>query len=315
MKHLLFIICLMLIPRMAEAQVIDISKMAQVEAILSNGIEQFGAKSGLVVIMDVKTGRIAATKGDEIVERHQSQLVRMPNLLAALETGKVSLNDVVDTKEGVLEIKGGMLKDHNWRRGGYGKISVKQGFMSNSQIAQYKSIRKAWGEDSLSHYTGLEKIGYGLPIEYEGLGKLPEVSYFEDAMYADITPLQTLAFLNAIANNGKMVQPHANGDSVVVLKELVASKENIVKMQDVMRSTITDGLGKKANSDKVKVAGFGGTVAEEDCSYRMEFCGYFPYDNPQYTVLIVLNKEGLPASSGGMNGWLFKEIAELLIQK
>lgn len=303
----------MLIPRMAEAQVIDSSMMAQVEAILSNGIEQFGAKSGLVVIMDVKTGRIAATKGDEIVERQLSQLVRMPNLLAALETGKVSLNDVVDTKDGVLEIKGGMLKDHNWRRGGYGKISVKQGFMSNSIIAQYKSIRKAWGEDSLSHYTGLEGIGYGLPIEYEGLGKLPEVSYFEDAMYADITPLQTLAFVNAIANNGKMVQPHANGDSVVVLKELVASKENIVKMQDVMRNTITDGLGKKAGSDKVKVAGFGGTVAEDNGFFRLEFCGYFPYDNPQYTVLIVLNKEGLPASSGGMNGRLFKEIAELLI--
>lgn len=303
----------MLIPRMAEAQVVDSSKMAQIEAILNNGIEQFGAKSGQVIIMDVKTGLIAATKGNEMTQQHPSQLVRLPNLLAALETGKVSLNDVVDTKDGVLEIKGGMLKDHNWRRGGYGKISVKQGFMSNSIIAQYKSIRKAWGEDSLSHYTGLEGIGYGLPIEYEGLGKLPEVSYFEDAMYADITPLQTLAFVNAIANNGKMVQPHANGDSVVVLKELVVSKENIVKMQDVMRNTITDGLGKKAGSDKVKVAGFGGTVAEDNGFFRLEFCGYFPYDNPQYTVLIVLNKEGLPASSGGMNGRLFKEIAELLI--
>lgn len=312
MKHFSIIFSFLLIPWMAEAQGISEESLPQVETILSNGVEQFGAKSGQVIIMDVNTGRIVATKGGNFTEWHPSQLVRLPNLLAALETGKVSLDESVDTKDGTLKLKDYTLKDHNWHRGGYGKISIRQGFEVSSNIANYKTIRKVWGEDSLAYYSALQGIGYGLPNHCDGFGELPKTIFCKEGLYADITPLQNLAFFNAIANNGKMLQPHTNGDSAVVVKELIASKEKIAMMQEVLRSTVTDGLGRKADSDKVEVAGLGGTTIEEDDSYRLEFCGYFPFDDPQYTILVVLNKEGLPASSGAMAGAIFKEVAHLL---
>lgn len=315
MKHLLIIICLVLSFGMAKAQVIDSVKMAEIEKILCHGIDSFGAKSGQVIIMDTKTGQIAATKGSDMTKQHPSSIVRVPNLLAALETGKVSLDDVVNTKNGQLKLKGFTLKDHNWRRGGYGKITVRRGMEVHSYIANYKTIQKAWGNDTTAYFSSLRSIEYGLPNNYGEFGALSNVRLHDIAFYADITPLQTLTFINAVANDGKMVQPQNDCDSTIIIKEQIASKESIAKIQDVMRSTITNGLGRKAYSDKVKIAGVSGTTMEEDGSYWLEFCGYFPFDNPQYTVIVTLNKDGLPASGGAMNGGLFKEIAELLMQK
>ena len=68
----------------------------------------------------------------------------------------------------------------------------------------------------------------------------------------------------------------------------------------------------KANTDKTEVAGISGTTRQEDGSYLAEFCGYFPYDNPQYTVIVSINRNGLPASGGLMAGSVFREIAEYM---
>ena len=46
----------------------------------------------------------------------------------------------------------------------------------------------------------------------------------------------------------------------------------------------------------------------------MELCGYFPADNPEYTVMVVMEKEGIPASAGGMCGPVMHEIVDTLMQ-
>jgi len=311
MKHVFLIMCIFPISIMGRTQVIDSAKIAQIEAVLHSDMETFSAKSGQVFIMRTETGQIFATKCNSLIVRHSSALVRMPNLLAALETGKVSLDDIVNTKRGVLKHKDYMLRDHNWHRGGYGKISVKRGFEVGSVISNYKTIRAAWDNDTIAFYAALENLGYGLPYRMDSV-ELLKPEFYENGICAVITPLQTLTFFNAIANDGKMLQPLVNNDEIVVVKEQIASKESIARIQDVLRSFVTEGLGRKSNSIKVKVAGMAGTAIEEDGSYRLEFCGYFPFNNPQYTVLVVLNKDELPASSGGMSGVIFKKIADLL---
>lgn len=45
----------------------------------------------------------------------------------------------------------------------------------------------------------------------------------------------------------------------------------------------------------------------------MELCGYFPADNPLYTIMVVLEKEGLPASSGGMCGPIMVSTIDVLV--
>ena len=64
------------------------------------------------------------------------------SLLAALETGKVKLSDKVDTGNGIYQIHGRELKDHNWHRGGYGELTVQEGLAASSNIAIYKTMRK-----------------------------------------------------------------------------------------------------------------------------------------------------------------------------
>ena len=79
---------------------------------------------------------------------------------------------------------------------------------------------------------------------------------------------------------------------------------------------ITDGLGQPAKFDKVVVAGMQGTNSlstNEDSTkdmYAVECCGYFPADNPKYSIIVSINKTGLPASGGLMAGDVFREIAK-----
>jgi cell division protein FtsI (penicillin-binding protein 3) len=145
-----------------------------------------------------------------------------------------------------------------------------------------------------------------------------------------IAPINTVAFYNAIANNGKMMQPRfvkqlvKNGEVVkeyepVVLKERIAKPQAIKTMQTILEHVVSQGLGRKAGSKSFKVAGKTGTaqVADQHGSYHsgttrywLSFAGYFPADNPKYTCIVCIKKSGLPASGGGMSGVVFHHIAE-----
>ena len=145
-----------------------------------------------------------------------------------------------------------------------------------------------------------------------------------------IAPINTVAFYNAIANNGKMMQPRfvkqlmKNGEIIkeyepVVLKERIARPQAIKTMQTILEHVVSQGLGKKAGSKSFKVAGKTGTaqVADQHGSYHsgttrywLSFAGYFPADNPRYTCIVCIKKSGLPASGGGMSGVVFHRIAE-----
>ena len=73
------------------------------------------------------------------------------------------------------------------------------------------------------------------------------------------------------------------------------------------------GLGMKANTDKTEVAGGAGTTKPEDGSYWVEFCGFFPYDNPQYFIIVGIHKEDILVNGGAMAGDVFKEIVNYIM--
>ena len=91
--------------------------------------------------MEVQTGEIKASVGSDSILQ-ESGLVRIASLLAALETKAVKLSDTIDVADGVLAIGKDTLCDHNWHRGGYGKITVEQGFGVASNITNYKIVKK-----------------------------------------------------------------------------------------------------------------------------------------------------------------------------
>ena len=107
-----------------------------------------------------------------------------------------------------------------------------------------------------------------------------------------------------------MVEPTFHKRDTTIVKERIASKENIATIQQLL---IQKGLTSKAFSDKVSIAGEQGVAfVKEDGDntiYCIHFCGYYPTKNPQYSIIVSLNKKGLPAS-GGMAGKIAKQIVE-----
>ena len=318
---------------------IDSILQVNVTSLLENKLSELDALSGQAIVMEVQSGQIKAlvglTKKDstnyqscENFSVWQSTGLMHPiSLLVALETGKVKLSDKVDTGNGIYQVHGRELKDHNWHRGGYGELTVQEGLAASSNIAIYKTMEKAFGNNPQAYFNLLANMSYGKPDSITGIANLkpahivtPKDNNWAKSDFAwssigynqQISPIQILTFYNAIANNGKMIQPQLYKDSVVVINPQIASRASIDSLKKALVFNITDGLCQPAKSDKVQIAGETGTVQLEDGSYIVEFCGYFPTNVPQYSIIVSIHKERLPASSGLMAGDVFRQITEYI---
>ena len=319
---------------------IDSTLQVKATSILENKLTELNALSGQVIIMKVQTGHIKAMVGlerkdganylpcENFSQAHESALMHPISILAALETRKVKLSDMVDVGNGIYSIQDRELKDHNWHRGGYGEISIKQGLASSSNIAVYKTMEKAFRDDAQAYFNLIDRMNYGKPDCIVGIANLkpayfvtPKDSGWSDTAFAwfcigynqTITPIQTLTFYNAIANSGKMVQPQLYKNSTTVINPQIATQANIDSLKQALEYVVTDGLGQPAKSDKTQVAGETGTIQLEDGSYIVECCGYFPANAPQYSIIVSIHKKELPASGGLMAGDVFRQIVNHMI--
>ena len=319
---------------------IDSTLQVKATSILENKLSELNALSGQAIVMEVQTGHIKAMIGLEkkdsanyqpcknFSQAHESALMHPISILAALETGKVKLANTINVGDGIYICKEDTIKDHNWHRGGYGEISIKQGLASSSNIAVYKTMEKAFGDDAQAYFSLLNNMSYGKPDSIAGIANLkpayfvtPKNNGWSDTAFAwfcigynqTITPIQMLTFYNAIANSGKMVQPKLYKDSTTVINPQIVSQANIDSLKQALEYVVTDGLGQPAKSDKVQIAGETGTVQLENGNYIVEFCGYFPANAPQYSIIVSIHKDGLPASGGLMAGDVFKQIVNNII--
>lgn len=267
--------------------IIDSTLQIKVDSILQNRLSELDATSGQVIVMEVQTGEIKASAGTE-PKPQESGLIRTASLLAALETKTVQLSDTVNVGNGTLIIGKDTLLDHNWYRGGYGKITIQQGFGLSSNIANYKTAKHTF-KNAQAFAKALAKYGYQV--------KDTSLVYNPSGYGVFTTPLQNLTFYNAIAQGE------------------IGDKAAVNNIKRALEYTVTDGLARPAMSDKVKIAGATGTIQLPNGEYAVEFCGYFPADNPQYSVIVSINKKDKPASGGLMAGTVFKRIAELMMEE
>lgn len=237
---------------------IDITLQSKVDSFLQNKMSEINAISGQAIVMDIQTGEVKAMVGNG--QKQSSALMRAVSIHKALETGKITLSDTIDTGNGVLVFNGDTIFDHNWHRGGYDKITLKQGLVCESEIA----IRRT--------------------LDIAGV----------EALDSLVTPLEMLKLFNAVIKNDSL--------------------------KSAFRYCVTDGLGKPAASEKVEVAGLSGRsivskANPERIEYAVEFCGYFPANEPKYSIIVSMNKIGFPASGGLMAGSVFSEIVNCMVAK
>lgn len=321
-------------PQQEKVSTIDPALQAAVDSILQNKMKEVNATSGQAIVMEVQTGEIKAMAGTG--KYQESALMRTVSLLATLETGKVKLSDSVNVGNGVYMVDDNFLKDHNWHRGGYGAMNAWETFKFNSNVGNYLLTKSAFQDDQ-AYFDMLNKFNYGAPSSIAGLDSLkpailltPKDSSWTQSDLAwscngynqRISPIQMLTFYNAIANDGKMVKPTLYKGETEVINPQIASKDNIDSLQMAIVKTVNEGLGRPARSEKCQVAGVGGTcqlsteaensVEEENAEYAIDFCGYFPADNPQYSIIVSMNKISIPAS-GAMPGWVFRDIVNYMV--
>ena len=304
-------------------------------SILEEKLSEINAQSGQVIVMEVQTGQIKALVGltrkdstnyqscENFSVWQSTGLMHPISLLAALETGKVKLSDKVDTGDGIYQVHGRELKDHNWHRGGYGELTVQEGLAASSNIATYKTMEKAFGDNPQTFFDLLANMSYGKPDSINGIVSLQPYRITEKNITWNcigyeqlISPIQVLTFYNAIANDGKMIQPQLYKDSVVVINPQIVSRASIDSLKKALVLNVTDGLCQPAKSDKTTIAGKQGTIVVStdngNTVYSVEFCGYFPTDNPKYSIIVSINKTGLPASGELMAGDVFRQIVDTM---
>ena len=325
-----------------------------VDSILNEQMTEIGnCLQGQAIVMEVQTGEILAMVGLErnfegeyqpcknfAYQQELGSLMKTASLLAVLETGKAKLSDVVHTGIGVWPVEDGIeMKDHNWRRGGYGSITLGTALEVSSNVGISLAVNKAFGNNNQAFFDLLDKMSFGQPDNIEGIDGLNPTSYSspKDKDWANwklwwstigyerkIAPIQMLTFYNAIANNGKMVKPTLKTGEIEIINPQIASKANIDSMQVVLEHVVSQGLGRKAGTPILKVAGKTGTSQIEEydyynevgtplANYQLAFCGYFPADKPKYSMIVSMNKLGLPASGGGMAGVVFHNIVKWMI--
>lgn len=338
------------LPMSQEGTTISPALQHAADSLLNDKLTEINGLQGQVIIMNVHTGEILAMAGRErnyegkfqpcqnfAYQQELGSLIKVASLLIALETGKAHLSDVIDTGEGVWQIDDDrIMKDHNWRRGGYGKVTLDQALEISSNIGISKTIWNIFKGEEQDYFNKLDSMSFGQPNSIEGIeGLRPSVySSPKDSDWVNknilwsaigynrkIAPIQMLTFYNAIANNGKMVKPTLVPGTAEVVNEQIAKKENIALMQQTLEHVVSQGLGHKAGSAKILVAGKTGTSQVNEyyegdntvSEYQVAFCGFFPADRPKYSMIVSLNKIGLPASGGGMAGDAFHNIVEWMI--
>lgn len=338
------------LPMSQEGSTISPALQHAADSLLNDKLTEINGLQGQVIIMNVQTGEILAMAGRErnfegkfqpcqnfAYQQELGALTMTVSLLVGLESGKAHLSDVVDTGNGVWQIDDDrIMKDHNWRRGGYGEVTLDRALGVSSNIGISKTIWSLFKGHEQDYFNKLDSMSFGQPSSIEGIeGLRPSVySSPKDSDWVNkdilwsaigynrkIAPIQMLTFYNAIANNGKMVKPTLVPGTAEVVNEQIAKKENIALMQQTLEHVVSQGLRHKAGSAKILVAGKTGTSQVNEyyegdntvSEYQVAFCGFFPANKPKYSMIVSLNKIGLPASGGGMAGDAFHNIVEWMI--
>ena len=344
---------------------IDVGMQDIAEKALVDKLKEINGNVGVAILMEVATGDIKAivnmTKCNDGVYREirnnavsdmmePGSTFKTASIMVALEDGYITPDQEVDTKNGVYTMYGRQMKDHNWHRGGYGVIDITKVLMVSSNIGVSRVIDENYHNQPEKYMEGLYKLGIATPLNLDipGAAKKPNIrkptkeNWYKTALpwmsigyETQVPPMNTLAFYNAIANNGKMVKPRfvksivKDGElvediPVEVLNPAIASPKTIEQIQTILEKVVSQGLGKPAGSKQFHVSGKTGTAQVSKgtggyktgtTQYLVSFCGYFPSEAPKYSCIVAIQKSGLPASGGMMAGSVFSKIAERVFAK
>lgn len=288
--------------------------------------ENAGARCGQALVMDSKTGQIKAWvalertiggKGFEDARLRKHQCSAMPGKMIiasmAMNDAKLSWNDTIDTKCGIDSIGGLLVKDYNWVQGGFGKITFMDAFKKHSDIAMAHVLNVVGGISSQRLWKQCEMF----PRE--------------------IDAMNIAAMYNVVAQDGLIIEPSVNSDSVEIIHSASvdgtnSDVANVGMTREILKAIIQDGgVGSEWTTKKVDISGdycvhknCCPTLYDDNASdlekfyskeglstYNQIFTGYLPSDEPRYTICVTMETEDSDCSGKNIST-IVNKLAEYL---
>lgn len=286
---------------------IDVGMQDLAERALIDELKLINGNVGVAIVMEVQTGDVKAivnmTKCDdgeyrEVKNDAVSDLLepgsvfKTASIMVALDDGVVDTNYHVDTFGGIMDMHGAKMRDHNWHRGGYGRLSLPQTLEYSSNIGVSRIIDEHYAKNPEKFVQGIHRLGLAEDLRIPLVGSSPArirmpkmdktgkhwanwsktaLAWMSIGYETQVPPISTLTFYNAIANNGKMMRPRfvkqvvKNGEVLMefppeVIREQICKEKTLKEIQTILYHVVSQGLGKKAGSPSFKVAGKTGTA-------------------------------------------------------
>ena len=300
-------------------------------------LHQTGAEAGIGIVMEVKTGKVVAmtnlSRGKDGTYRERlnyalkrryapGSVIKIATTLALLSDDYIDINSRINLEGGHKNFRGSTVRDdEDIGRGA--PVNLRQAFVHSSNVAMSKwadiYYNKNWQARKkfiskfksfgLAHKSGIDLLGEVKPyIKDPDVNRndfnLNTVPWMAHGYELEMTPIQILTFVNAIANDGKMMKPYlvdkiVKTDEViekkpVVLKDKIADDYSLKIIRELLEGVVLEGTAKSLRKIDIAIAGKTGTAQagvvknQENLKYNSTFTGYFPADDPQFSMIIVM---------------------------
>lgn len=258
---------------------------------------------------------------------------KIVTMAAALEQGKIDLDQRVYCENGSIAVYNRVIRDHK----PFGNLSYREVLWYSSNVGAIKAAQQL---EPQTFYDYIVAFGFGkktqidLPAEINGLlrpvkkWKKTSSSFLAIGHEIGATPLQMLMAANVIANGGYLVQPRVGkrlvkeSGEVVSLgnersKKKVLEPRTVAQIKEALLGVVSKGTAKKGALNGVQAFGKTGTAQRvtktgySDKDFNASFVGFFPYEKPRYGIIIVVyNPRRGGVHGGDVAAPIFKRIGE-----
>jgi len=309
------------------------------ERALREGVEDYGAAGGSVVLMDPATGEILAlanvptfnpntyARAPEGHRRNRAiqdlyepgSTFKLVTAAGALEEGLIGPDDPIDVSVGSIRFGSRQIDDVHR----YGVLSFTDVIVKSSNVGAIK-VGLRLGPERLGRYVSRFGFGQTLLPDFRGEnagivwnparldpGAVASVSM---GYQVGVTPVQMATAVSSIANGGTLYEPRVvratikDGQRVEVPHKALrrtVSERTTSQMTAIMEAVVEDGTGKNARIDGYTVAGKTGTAhkvingAYSPSEYNASFVGFVPSRKPALTIIVMIDS---PHGKGYMGG-------------
>ena len=342
---------------------IDVNIQDVTHKALYEALRARNASYGTAIVMEVKTGAVKAICNLEKFEGSWSErfnyaiganyepgsTYKLASIMALMEDGYVDLDDLVEIDSGKHQFYEDVMEDSGRESFVLDTTTIRRAFEISSNVGIAKLVHQYYNKNERtakkfinrlkSFYlhlpTGIEIRGeqnpyIKEPYNQEDLWSGTTLPWMATGYEVMLTPLQLLAFFNAVANDGVMMKPflvkEIQEEGMIlekfvptVVRRRIASKKTIRNAKLLLEGVVERGTAKKLKSSRYRFAAKTGTSQinyhklkpRSEIKHVASFAGYFPAENPIYSCIIVINDPKIGSYYGGdVAGPVFRRIAD-----